>query len=92
MSEKSINKTIENKNLTVSLEQNVALIKDLFDGDDTLRVREFFAGGKIDPKYNKIVHELFVELWKFAKKTDDVCINAYIMTAPATEGPGVIYE
>lgn len=45
-----------------------------------------------DPQYDEVVKTLFTRLWGFARSVDDVCVNAYIMTALAPHGPGVIYD
>jgi len=75
------------------------LVYNGFDYDELYDLRadpgetvNLIPGGRVDPKYKEQVHELFKMLWKFAKKTDDVCINAYVMVSLATEGPGVIFE
>jgi len=59
------------------------------DPGETLNL---LAGGKMDRKHEKVVHELFTRLWKFAQQTDDVCINQYIMVSMATVGPGAAFH
>ncbi len=39
-----------------------------------------------------ILRELSKKLWLFAFKTDDTCINPYIMVSLAEFGPGIIFE
>jgi arylsulfatase A-like enzyme len=66
---------------------------ELYDlNADPGETRNLLANGKYDPKHEKIIHELFRELWGFAKKVDDVCVNAYVMVSFATQGPGVVFE
>ncbi len=45
-----------------------------------------------DKRYAPIVKMLSKKVWQFARDTDDVCINPYIMVALAEHGPGIIYE
>jgi arylsulfatase A-like enzyme len=59
---------------------------------DPGETKNLLAAGSCDPKYEKIVHDLFKKLWQFSKQTDDVCINGYIMVSLATIGPGVALE
>jgi len=55
---------------------------------DPGETKNLIAGGRVDQQYEKIIHELFGQMWRFAKKTGDVCINGYVMVSLATEGPG----
>ncbi|MFI3212764.1 MAG: sulfatase-like hydrolase/transferase [Eubacteriales bacterium] len=43
-------------------------------------------------KESEILKELSLKLWKFARKTNDVCINSYILVGLAPYGPGIIFE
>lgn len=43
-------------------------------------------------KDSQIVKDLSKKLWEFAYKTNDVCINPYIMVGLASYGPGIIFE
>ncbi len=45
-----------------------------------------------DYKNSPELKEMCKKLWKFAKDTDDVCINQYIMVGLATYGPGIVFE
>jgi arylsulfatase A-like enzyme len=66
---------------------------ELYDlRSDPDQMRNLIAGGGQDPKYEKIVHELFTRLWQFAYRVNDVCINPYVMVSLATEGPGVAFQ
>jgi choline-sulfatase len=47
---------------------------------------------KNNREYDAIVKDMSKKLWKFARETDDVCINQYIMVGLSSYGPGVIYE
>ena len=63
---------------------------ELYDlNKDPMETHNLLANGHCEIKYEKIVHELFIELWRFAKRTGDVCINPYVMVSLATVGPGV---
>ena len=47
----------------------------------------------IDKEENEdIVHKLSRKVWKFAYKTDDTCINPYIMVGLAPYGPGEAFK
>jgi len=59
---------------------------------DPGETRNLLAAGLCDPRYEKTVHDLFRQLWRFAEQVNDVCINQYIMVSLATEGPGVAFE
>jgi arylsulfatase A-like enzyme len=66
---------------------------ELYDlKNDPDEMHNLLALGKYDPKYDKVIHELFTRLWKFAYKVNDVGINPYIMVSLATEGPGTAFE
>ncbi len=45
-----------------------------------------------DPRYDGVVREMCMKLWRFAYEHKDVCINPYIMVAHAPYGPGIIFE
>ncbi|MBD2844049.1 sulfatase-like hydrolase/transferase [Paenibacillus sp. IB182496] len=42
-------------------------------------------------EYEPVVRSLSEQLWSFARKVDDVCINPYVMVALAPYGPGVAF-
>lgn len=42
--------------------------------------------------YGPVVRELCEKMWRFAKEHQDNCVNAYIMTALAPYGPGILLE
>ncbi|MFW6271119.1 MAG: sulfatase/phosphatase domain-containing protein, partial [Bacillota bacterium] len=45
-----------------------------------------------DPENQEIVRKLCGKLWEFAQKTDDTCINPYIMVGLAPYGPGEAFR
>ena len=59
---------------------------------DPGETRNLISGGRIDPQYEKTIHDLLKQMWKFAKQTGDVCINSYVMVSVAEEGPGAAFE
>jgi hypothetical protein len=66
---------------------------ELYDlNADLLETCNLIANDRCEPRYKKTVRELFGELWKFARRTDDVCIDPYVMVSLAAEGPGVAFE
>ena len=66
---------------------------ELYDlNADPGETRNLLAEGRVDPKYEKTVQDLFKKLWKFARQVDDVCINPYIMVSLATKWPGLAFE
>lgn len=44
------------------------------------------------PEYKETVHRLSRRIWKFAKETEDVCINPYIMVGLAPFGPAEAFR
>jgi arylsulfatase A-like enzyme len=59
---------------------------------DPGETRNLIANGKVAGRYEQVVHELFVRLWSFARRVEDVCVNPYVMVSLATEGPGAAFE
>ncbi len=45
-----------------------------------------------DPSHSHELRSLAKSLWSFAKETNDVCINPYILVSLAPFGPGIINE
>lgn len=45
-----------------------------------------------DPSHSNELQLLAKSLWSFAKETNDVCINPYILVSLAPFGPGIINE
>lgn len=45
-----------------------------------------------DPENQEVIHKLSRRIWKFAKKTDDTCINPYIMIGLAPYGPAEAFR
>lgn len=45
-----------------------------------------------DTEYEPIVKDMCRKMWRFAKRTSDVCVNQYIMVGLAPYGPGVIFD
>lgn len=43
-----------------------------------------------DPQFDEIKKELYQKIWRFARKTDDVCVHPYIFCSIADYGPGII--
>lgn len=41
-------------------------------------------------KYKEVIKEMCRNMWRFAHKTHDTCVNPYIMTAMAPYGPGIL--
>jgi choline-sulfatase len=63
---------------------------ELYDlNADPLEINNLLANGHCEAIYEKVVYELFSEIWAFARLTDDVCINPYVMVSIATVGPGI---
>lgn len=66
---------------------------ELYDlRSDPDQTRNLIARGRQDPRYRRIVRELFTKLWKFAYRVNDVCVNPYVMVSLATEGPGLAFQ
>lgn len=42
--------------------------------------------------YRRVIRDMCLEMWRFAHKTHDNCVNPYIMTAMAPFGPGILLE
>jgi len=66
---------------------------ELYDlNNDPGETRNLLANGRRDPAYIGTVRDLYKQLWTFAEKTGDVCINPYVMVSLATIGPGAAFE
>lgn len=48
-------------------------------------------GGATGP-YREVVRAMYLELWRFARRTHDGIAGPYIMTALASYGPGILFE
>jgi arylsulfatase A-like enzyme len=44
-----------------------------------------------NPEYKKIIREMAIDMWKFARQNDDTCVNPYIMVRFAPVGPGTAF-
>lgn len=45
-----------------------------------------------DPAYRGVIKDMLKVMWQFVRDTDDTILNAYILSAHAPYGPGILFE